>query len=61
MAEVSETGIRITGDPPGVTELRREKELLQDTEAEEARLGVVVLQEAQSATAIAVIAAVDLL
>lgn len=35
--------------------------LAPDTEAEEAELGVVVLQEAQSATAIAVIAAADLL
>lgn len=61
MVEVSETDIRITGDPPGVTELRREKELLQDTEAEEAGLGVAVLHEAQSATAIAIIAAADLL
>lgn len=35
--------------------------LAPDTEAEEAELEVVVLQKAQSATAIAVIAAADLL
>lgn len=35
--------------------------LAPDTEAEEAGLGVVVLQGAQSATAVAVIAAADLL
>lgn len=61
MVEMSETDIRITGDPLGVKELRREKELLQDTESEEAGLGVVVHQEAQSVTAIAVKAAADLL
>lgn len=35
--------------------------LAPDTETEEAGLGVVVLQEAQSATVIAVIAVADLL